>query len=243
MRTLAAIAICCAALGQTPAPAFEVSSIKAAPDPRNALEVVGNRFHMVNELYRIILLAYGIQPYQLSGGPAWVMSDRFEIQAKAAKPSTEDEMKIMARTLLAGRFNLRVHRETKAISAYVLTVDKKGPKFTAAKDTPPQCGSYGCAAMRRGKMNVRGSTMERTALLLTLNMDRPVLDKTNLTGRYDFDLTYDQSSVTGMPGQPQTPTEGASIFAAIQDLGLKLEPQNAPVEFLVIDSIEHPSEN
>jgi uncharacterized protein (TIGR03435 family) len=242
MRTLAAIAFCCAAFGQAPAPAFEVASVKPTPGSQIALEVEPQRFHMTNALDYIVRWAYDIKPYQLIGGPAWVTSDRFEIQATAASPSTEDQMRSMLRALLAERFQLNARHETKVIPAYVLTVDKNGPKLSAAKEAP--YGGYGLISMIQGHMRARAVTLDRTAFFLSLNMDRPVLDKTKLTGSYDFDLAYDQSSVVGMrTGRPNTPTEGASIFVAIRDLGLRLEPQNAPVEFLIIDSVKPPSEN
>jgi uncharacterized protein (TIGR03435 family) len=240
VRALLGILLCSAAFGQ----AFEVASVKTAPPGFAApMETGPETFHMANTLFYLVEWAYGLQDYQLSGGPDWWKKDRFEIQAKSATPATESQMKQMLQRLLADRFVLKVHREIKEIPIYALVVDKKGPKLTAAKDAT-QCNGNGCFGVSNGALTASGGTMAFTAQVLTRLLDRPALDKTNLTGHYDFKLTYDQSSVKPpIVGMPITPTDGPSIFAAVEDLGLKLEPQKFPVETLIIDSVERPSEN
>lgn len=100
MRTLAAIALCCAAFGQSPAPAFEVASVKPKLDATIASDVEPQRFRMTNALDKIVRWAYDIKPYQLIRGPAWVASDRYEIQGTASSPSTDDQMRSMLRHCL-----------------------------------------------------------------------------------------------------------------------------------------------
>jgi len=152
-------------------------------------------------------------------------------------------MKRMFQGLLADRFHLKVHRETREIPVYALMVDKKGPKLAVAKDAT-RCNCNGCFGVSLGSLTARGATMDFTAYVLSHLIDPPVLDKTGLNGHYDFKMTYDQSSLTpASPFMPTAPTDGPSIFAAVEDLGLRLEPQKSPVEMLVIDSVERPSEN
>lgn len=224
---------------------FEVASVKpAAPGFAAPIQTGPQTFRTAETLFYLVEWTYNLEGYQLSGGPDWCKKDRFQIDARAAAPATVDQMKRMIQQLLADRFRLKVHRETREIPVYALVTDKKGSKLQSAKPNL-QCESeHGCFGIGNGFMTARGVTMAFAASALTRIMDRPVLDKTSLTGHYDFRLTYDQSSVKpGMVGMPAAPTDGPSIFAALDDLGLKLEPEKSPVEMLVIDSVEHPSEN
>jgi uncharacterized protein (TIGR03435 family) len=243
MRALIGVLICSSTFGQ----AFEAASVKPvdlSKGPVNVERVNGpERFQALLPVPQLIYWAYGVRDFQISGGPAWFIRDWFAVQATAGHPSSEAEIKQMVQALLADRFKLKLHRDTKEIPVYALMVGKNGPKLTAAKDAT-QCNGNGCFGIGNGFTNASGATMAFTAEALTHLMDRPIIDKTGLTGHYDFRLTYDQSSTKPpIVGMPIAPTEGPSIFAAVEDLGLKLEPQKSPVEVLVIDSVERPSEN
>ena len=145
----------------------------------------------------------------------------------------------MIQKLLERRFELKIHRENRDIPVYALVVGKNGPKMEVAKEGE-QPGGRGIN-IESGVLVSRGGTMEELADVLTPNQDRPVLDKTNLAGHYDFRLTWDQQSPPAN-GPTWTPM-GPAIFTPLHDLGLRLEAQKSPVEMLVIDSIGRPSEN
>jgi uncharacterized protein (TIGR03435 family) len=233
-------------------PAFEVASVKADPNVPLAPGVFAGvqmlpsgRFVALRvTVFQLLQTICEVKAFQLSGGPAWLKSEWFEIQATAGGPANEDQMNLMAQALLADRFKLKLHRETREIPVYALIAGKSGPKMQTAKD-PTQCGGNGCFQVGNGSMTATGATMAFTAEVFTRLLDRPVLDKTKLSGNhYDFKLTYDQSSIKPpIVGMPMTPTEGPSIFAAVEDLGLKLNPEKDPVEILVLDSVDHPSAN
>ncbi len=231
------------ALGQ----AFEAASVKAIDISKGSVNVDRvngpERFQALVIVPQLIQWAYNVKDFQVSGAPQWCGREWFEVQATAGHPSSEAEIKQMVQALLADRFKLKLHRETKEIPIYALLVGKSGPKLTAAKDAT-QCNGNGCFGIGNGFTSASGATMAFTAEALTHLVDRTFIDKTGLTGHYDFRLTYDQSSTKPpIVGMPIAPTEGPSIFAAVEDLGLKLEPQKSPVEMLIIDSVERPSEN
>ena len=147
----------------------------------------------------------------------------------------------MLQALLEGRFHLKAHHETKELPVYTLIVSKRGPKLADARDSS-LCNGNGCFGVGNGVVLASGGTMDRTAEVLTQLVDRPVLDRTGLAGHYDFQLHFDQSSVKpAVAGLASAPTDGPSIFGAVEELGLKLEPTRAQVEMLVIDSVERPT--
>jgi uncharacterized protein (TIGR03435 family) len=180
-----------------------------------------------------------VKNYQVLSPLTCLTQDRFEIQATTAEASTDDRFRLMVQTLLADRFHLRLHRETRELPVYVLVTGKNGPKLTVTDlsnegpQTPPRGINIGPTGM-----SSRNGTMDSLADILTTNLDRPVLDKTNLTGHYDFTLTWDQPPA--LAGSSIRAPIGPAIFAPIQSLGLRLEDQKAPVEMPVIDSVDHP---
>ena len=234
-----------------PPPAFEVASVKInrqEPFVGSALEVNGDTLTIRNRNLRVIAAwAYNLQWSQIAG-PSWIDDDRFDIIAKAAKPLNEDQMRPLLQALLAERFHFAAHRETREVEAYVLTVPKGGHKMTPSKPDGP-----------RGPRQdpVRGNVIEGVTLAeLCENMshDRnstPVVDRTGLTGRVDFALNmqkYRDAMRARMLTEPR-PTEVELRLTFMQDLmagelGLKLDPRRAPVEFLVIDRADQkPVEN
>ena len=263
----------------TPALAYDVVSIKrnSFPPGTNLAGKIGTsdtpdgltaRFVPIKQ---IIQRAYGAESYQISGGPDWLSSERYDIDAKFDS-STADELqklsptdRILARQqmlqkILAERFNLTVHKDSKELQTYSLIVAKNGPKLQEVKlddadASKPKAGpAPGSSQMMAGGTvgQIRGfaSPLSNLALMLTNYLHRPVIDRTGLTGIYDFTLrwtpdtnqTQDSSITNGLPSGD--PTGSPNIFTAIQEqLGLKLESAKGPVEIFVIDKIERPSGN
>jgi uncharacterized protein (TIGR03435 family) len=220
---------------------------------------------------QIIQRAFGAESYQISGGPDWLNSERYDVDAKFDS-STADELQklspadriltrqLMLQKILAERFNLTVHKESKELQTYSLIVAKNGPKLhevklddaEASKPKPgPAPGSSQMTAGAAGGQ-IRGfaSPLSNLAVMLTNFLHRPVIDRTGLTGIYDFTLRWTpdenqaqvSSNASGLPSSD--PTGGPSIFTAIQEqLGLKLESAKGPVEIIMIDKIERPSGN
>jgi uncharacterized protein (TIGR03435 family) len=234
---------------------FEVASVRPIPElPPGASVPPGfflvprvddpQRFRArfnVGGTMGVLEWAYGVREFQVSGAPEWLKRELFDIDARAEHPSTEVQIKQMVQALLADRFKLKLHRETKEIPVYALMVSKDGPKLAEGKLRSVN-RPLGDIEIPPGKLTAHGATMALFVQILTENLDRPVIDKTNLTGTYDFDLTYDGPSWGPEESGSWRPF-GTAIFGPIQKLGLKLEPQKSPVEVLVIDSVEHPSAN
>jgi uncharacterized protein (TIGR03435 family) len=235
------------AYAQAPA-TFDVASVRLS-DPGEAFAapefLPGGRFRANIALRAIIERAYDIEDYQLVGDPAWEKSERYSIEAKADSPATDEQLRLMVQTLLGSRFGLKAHRETRDLPVYALVVGKNGPKLTAAKDAT-QCGGHGCFGIGKGSFSAKGATIPWTAKTLNRILDRPVLDRTQLSGNYDFILHFDPSTASA-PMMAAVSTEDSSqgsIFTAIQEqIGLKLDPRKEPVEVLVIDHMERPSGN
>jgi uncharacterized protein (TIGR03435 family) len=235
--------------------AFEVATIKPVDhDPKGGRYITmqgTNRF--IGKDYTLKLMiaaAYNLNSREISGGPEWVESDHYDIVAVTpgeVRP-TRDEQMAMLRNLLADRFKLAFHRERKEFSIYELEVAKGGPKLkpsTAAPDEPAQLIST--VYPQRMVLPARNATMSDLASLMQRAMlDRPVVDKTGLTGRYNFDLEWapDETQFGGEVPTASADAPSAPLFSAIQQqLGLKLEATRGPVEALVVDNAERPSEN
>jgi uncharacterized protein (TIGR03435 family) len=250
----------CAGFAQTAAPrpkfeTFEVATIKPVDPNAKAgryITMQGNN-HFVEKAYTLKLLiaaAYDLNPKAISGGPGWIESDHYDILAVTPgeiRP-THDEQMSMLRNLLADRFKLTFHREQKVFSIYELVVAKNGPKLKASAsppDDPPALIST--VYPQRIVMPARNATMSDLARLMQRAiLDRPVVDKTGLTGRYDFDLEWapDETQFGGeVPvAAPEAPSP--PLFIAMQEqLGLKLEATKGPIAALVVDKADRPSEN
>ncbi len=167
--------------------------------------------------------------------PDWaeISGKRYDIEAKAEGPVSQAQCRLMTQLLLEDRFKLKFHRETKEMPVYALVVGKSGSKLHEAKpDSPPGDGVW----LRGHKTSSKGwePSMIASTLSSIPDVGRPVVDKTGLKGLFEFRLDY---SVTPNEDRP-------NIFSALQDqLGLRLEPSKGPVEFVVIDQLEKPSEN
>ena len=214
-------------------------------------------------LQGLIREAYEVEDNQISGAPAWLDSERYDIEAKADKSVADELQKLsfdqrlveyrrMLQALLGDRFQLTLHRETKELPVYALVIAKKGPKL---QETHP--GDNDSTGMTFGRGLLKGEGVPIALLVRHLSqqrLGRPVLDKSGLTGKYDFTLqwTPEENRAPMFKGTrdggqgPDSPPDssGPSIFTAIQEqLGLRLESQKGPVEVLVIDHVERPSEN
>lgn len=245
---MAGVLAALAAYGQT----FEVASVRPAdPSQRNAfgvnfLAASGRLTARSAPPYLLILRAYDLRDFQLSGGPDWLRTEQYDVEAKAAGPSSEDELKKMLQTLLAARFQLKFRRETKEISIYALTVAKGGPKLPAAKDDPGRPGT----TVGRGRLTAHNTTMAMLVSPLSRLIGTPVEDATGLNGSYDFTLQYDATQLSGIYATPAAApgalpdVNGPSLFSAVQEqLGLKLELRKVPKETLIVDSASRPSDN
>jgi uncharacterized protein (TIGR03435 family) len=249
-------------LGQTPSPStsspaasallqFEVATIKPTEDPnpgRMHDRTDGRRYTTrYTTLRDLIMMAYGLDPRQIVGGPAWVATDEYDIDAVAADGvPAAGNWNVMLRKLLADRFQLTFHHEQREMNVYALTVAKGGPKLKAAD--PDEGHNSGCD--RLGVCKFRAEPTVQFARWLQLVMDKPVVDKTSIAGEFDFTLTWtpDESQFTSMgirvPPAADNPNAPPGLFSALQEqLGLKLEPQKTQAEVLVIDHVERPSEN
>jgi uncharacterized protein (TIGR03435 family) len=253
-------------------PHFEVASIKENRSGNGPVSVTGvnrgDRLTATNiSVATLITLAYKVQFYQMTGGPAWLISDRFDIVAKAdAEAAARSPMLPMLQTLLEDRFELRTHRENREMAVFALTLAKDGPKLkrvaegdceVPAPGTPPPalspgqkpipaCGSwYGSGTRVSG----RRVSMEQITTLLRGILGRTVIDQTGLTGYFDFDFewTPDSQHVSaGDPDQSSTAVDSGAPTAvtAIQEqLGLIVKSTKGQVEMLVVDHIQRPSEN
>jgi uncharacterized protein (TIGR03435 family) len=230
------------------APAIEVSTIKRSDYPGTLIGLPGPTLTTRGTTLKdVILWSYNVHPSQVLGGSGWIGTDKYDIVAKPAGGGLLDgeQIKSMLRTLMADRFQLRLHHDTKELPIYALTIGKNGPKMRARKD-----GDGGAAftlLIGGPRWPVRNAPMaQMVSVLQMVVLDRPVLDKTGLTGNFDFDLVWtpDETQFGGkgasMPADPNAP----NIFTAFQEqLGLKLDPQKVPVDVLVIDGVERPSVN
>jgi len=254
-KSIAALFI---AAGALLAQSFEVATIKPStldwPAGGRFMRMqTAHQFVAKNYTLRVMLAAaYSLTPAAISGGPAWVDSDRYDILAEVpghVRPTTEEQMS-MLRKLLSERFSLTFHREEKEFSLYALTVARNGSRLTPSTPDPSPEGSPPLVfvlSLDGARLTARDATMGELAWVMQRSaLNRPVVDKTGLTGRYDFNLewTPDETQFDGNvpPANPDHPKP--DLFAAMQQqLGLRLEATRGPIEAMVIDKIERPSEN
>jgi uncharacterized protein (TIGR03435 family) len=230
------------------------------------------RFTATNVPVRLLIrTAYRLQDFQIVGGPAWLNTDRFDVVAKSEEGATQDQTALMLRALLADRFKLAVHNEMRELPIYALVPargdGRPGPQLRpAAADCtsargrvagpppgpPPAAGRPACGSrMAPGNIAAGGVTMATFAASLSQFVNRTVVDRTGLTGSYDLDLQWTPEQMPQLPPGAERPAflppidpNGPSIFTAVQEqLGLKLDSQKGPVDVLVIDHLEQPTED
>lgn len=242
---------------------FEVAAIRPSSPDAHGSSIMTDKAGGLNAtnipLRAIITMAYGIRDFQLSGGPDWVGTERYDIIAKPEKTASaaelpdvasmtddqrkvrDDQWKSRVRALLADRFGLVAHTETKEAQLYLLTVAKGGPKLTVV--TKP--GDRQGMSDNHGRNQGYAATMSMLANNLANAVGRPVIDKTGLTEKYDWVLEWTPDMPAVSPDAPQAvESPGPTIFTALQEqLGLKLELSKGPVDTIVIDRVDRPSEN
>lgn len=236
---------------------FEVASIKPTPpDERNFVvhQLPGNQqYEAIGAPLSIIMtVAYTVTNRQIAGGPDWINTDRWTIEAKANRRGTNDELHDALARLLEQRFQLKLKHETRDLPSYVLTVDKKGAKMPEhdANDLThePIAGRFENGEAYRTGQNVM---MNYFAFFLSRGLDLNVVDQTGLTGHYDIDYHFvpEQrggrgAGDGGAPPAAAPVADGPDLFTALREqLGLRLEKGKGPVDFLVVEHVEKPSEN
>jgi len=231
-------------------PAFEVASVKRSQADSGGMTMTSDLGRLTLRSVTLkfcIEVAYHARDYQLSGGPGWFGSESYDIDAKAAGPAKDSELYLMLQALLAERFKLSLHRETKEAPTYALVVGKNGIRVHEV-----EIGDGAELRVSRDRLTGRKVPMSRFAEALSNLLGRPVQDMTGLSGVFDFSLTWtpDESLPTqkpGVQGDVAPAAENASnpsIFGAVQEqLGLKLEARKGSVEILVIDHAERPTQN
>jgi len=223
---------------------FEIVSIKPSKsdDRGGGMRPIAGGFSARNlSVNMLIQSAYNLKPWQISGGSGWVVTDRYDIEAKTeGKPSFQERLE-MLRPLLADRFQLKFHRETRQMPIYSLTVTKNGPKLQATA-----AGVPGYIRPGRGLLEGRGVNMGMLADFLGGSLGQSVTDRTGVIGGFDVRLewTPTEGELDYKYDDRPIDSSGSSVFTAIQEqLGLKLEASKGPVEVLVIDHIERPPAN
>lgn len=270
-----------------PLPSFEVAVVKPNHSGDSGTHVNisdPSRFVATNVTAKfLITFAYGMRDFQVSGGPAWIASDRFDIVAKVEDSRAQeiqkllpvqrlDEMRLLIRSLVADRFKLSVSHQTKELPIYALVVAKGGsklkevpppdpssnaaspprPSAPGAAPAPPRPGGFGMSIDNSSAvLTARAIPISNLVMILSQPLNRQLVDRTGLKGTYDITLKWTADAGSG-GGELQvapdsassTDAAGTSIFTALQEqLGLRLESTKGPVDTIVIDHIEQPSEN
>ena len=232
-------------------PEFEAATIKPVKDAdpnRKTDRVEGRRFVVDNRtLVELLTMAYHLDKRQVTGGPVWVSSDTYDLVAVAENDDLlKQNGRAMFQKLLTDRFQLAFHWEQREMPVYVLTVAKGGPKLPPAD----AAGAHSSGCQRQGQCTLRREDMQHFASWLQFAVvDKPVVDKTGLTGEFDFTLkwTPDPSqffSTGSSMAASEDPNGPPGLYQAMQDeLGLKLEATKTATQVLVIDHVERPAEN
>jgi uncharacterized protein (TIGR03435 family) len=242
MKALGLLSLAAALAARAQAPAFEVASIK----PNRSMMEGGSSIRFSNGLIQMedvslkkaVLNAWGIpddREYMLEG-PAWLANEHFDINARFPADTPVPRVRQMLQSLLEERFKLALHRETRQVPIYSLTVAKNGPRIHAVTDG--QSRTSGAP----GRLEAARTTMQKLADLLARMAGTPVVDATGLKGAYDFELEWSPDESLRMPAADPSGSGGnggPSIFTALEEqLGLKLAAGKGPVEILVVDHIE-----
>jgi uncharacterized protein (TIGR03435 family) len=255
-------------LGQTaPKPLeFEVASIKPTEPGAQGSSFMTDRSAGLNvknmAVKSLVGFAYDVKEFQISGAPGWVNTERYDVTAKSShsggeeppdpRSMSDDQRKLRdtqlrekLQSLLAERFGLVVHKEMKDAPAYALVVGKNGPKLKVVTVPGDQQGIRGNG---RGHLQGMAAPSAMLASVLSNNLGRPVLDKTGLTEKYDWTLEWTPDAAIarpeGLDSPPPSDGTGPSLFTAVQEqLGLRLDSIKAPIETIVIDHVDRPTEN
>ena len=225
---------------QSSSPAFEVASIKRNTTGSlnaNAARVAGDRYRAENvSLISLLRVAYAVQEFQIAGHPAWANVDRFDIDAKMEAGANPRDWPLMVQRLLADRFKLALHRESREGPIYTLVVGSNGPRLTAAEPSKRSTPGGDFSASPTQIIGT-GVSMAEFAMRLSRSIGVTVVDGTGLPGAFDLKVTWPADDQFVGRGASANPT----IFTAIQEqLGLRLQPGRGPVEMLIVDRAEKP---
>ena len=240
-------------------PEFAVATIKPSDpaQPGKLFTLRGQDVVTINTtLNDLVTMAYDLHVKQIIGGPAWMDSDKYDVQGRPSVPGQPNvaQLKIMIQKMVVDRFQFKFHKEKKELAAYSITVAKGGAKLAKTQSPPNTLPGlfFGGAQGGGTSFNVRNATLAEVAQTLQgAVLDKPVVDQTGLTDKYDFILKFtpDSSQMTGFGQRPPAPAADnpdapPDLFTAFQQqLGLKLESTKAMVDVLVIDHVEKPSAN
>jgi uncharacterized protein (TIGR03435 family) len=247
-------------------PEFEVASLKPNTSGTRGYSIVplpGGKLNATNiNLERLIAVAYSVTDFQIFGKVPWLESERYDMEARAPGPAGLPQLRLMLRTLLADRFKLKVHHETREMKIYELTVLKPGspgaglveiPNGECAAETTQQAAlkngtPCGVVNMGVGRINGQRGRISQLCDRLSALLSTTVVDQTGLKGNYNISMTWapDPDMERTLLGDrpPAGDVPGPSVFTAIQEqLGLKLTPGKGPVDVIVIDSVEKASAN
>jgi uncharacterized protein (TIGR03435 family) len=258
--------------GQAPdqLPSFEVISIKPRTGDRQpgAIPNAPDRFVRPNvSVAQLMEYAYEVRDFQILGGPGWVRSDRFEVSAKAETAVPQAQMRLMVQRLLADRFGVRVHRETREMDTYGLVTARRdgrlGEKMRATErdcgpiidagnvrprggDGPPPCAWFVALMNGFARLRLTGIRVSRFASVLEPMAARKIVDRTGIEGTYDIEFDFlPEGGLLGLPVPNATALQQSDVpplTTAIQDqLGLKLESERAPVDVVLIDEVQPPT--
>jgi uncharacterized protein (TIGR03435 family) len=242
------LAAVCLAQSSGSRPSFEAASVRLNRTGERTQNTIlpGGRYSATNVPLRMMIRsAFGLQDFQLVGGPAWLATDGYDVNAKAAMDAPPDRLFAMVRSLLEDRFRLAVHRETRTLPIYALirgNVDRLGPQLRTSEadcgGAPAAVGRPRCGIlMNFGEIRGTGATLSQLATSIAPFSGRLVQDRTSAPGPFDFELRF-------TPDPAAANADGPSLFTAVQEqLGLKLESTTAPVEVLVIDRVERPTDD
>jgi uncharacterized protein (TIGR03435 family) len=229
------------------APSFEAASIKPSEEGEGHSGWHTRKGYLVLQnltLRRLVATAYDLTDERVLGGPKWISDDRYHIEARAAGPAEGPELKQMLQSLLAERFQLTIHRDSRTVEGYYLTAIKGRLKI----DPDPNEVEGGSKSNGdRGKLAAQGVSMAKLSELLSRQFGKPVVDKTGAQGVYTFTLEWSpEERRPAASGDTVVATEpsGPTIYDALaQQLGLKLESKKLPVEVIVVDQAQKPTEN
>jgi uncharacterized protein (TIGR03435 family) len=259
-------------------PQFEVASVKVHPPPITLIGIQnrGGRFSVTAFTVKMLVgRGYAVPELRIVGAPEWAETERYDVEAKAPEDAAAQPVQPMIQALLAERFQLKAHKETRDLPVYELTVPRNGSKMKLSGDqtppaplAPPPGGPGGPpppfapgqrprgtvgSSIGDGRFVIEASAVPISTLVNALQqrVDRPIIDKTGLTGLFDIRLEWAPGAeapplpFTRNPdAPPPPPVDGPSVFTAIQEqLGLRLESAKGPTEVVVIDSVQKPTEN
>jgi uncharacterized protein (TIGR03435 family) len=244
------VVIAAATVCPAQSPAFEAASVKlSAPGEEVRMRREPGRLTITNfPLRAMVRYAYDIEDIQISGGPPWFNSDRWDIVATGGREISEAERRRMLQALLNERFHMIIRRETKELPVYALSVAKGGSKLTPGTEGNPERVELNVSGAGFHDMMGQSVPLSTLAKVLTMPAGRIVVDRTGIKGNFDYKLEWvpDPANMPSINGaRPDgSNLDGASIFTAVEEqLGLKLQSAKGPVEILVIDRAEKAAEN